>query len=233
MGFRVVALLVLVLAAAWSAGTAGGAVAKPGVAKAASSAKAAPSFRHVIVVFFENKEYGSIIGDSSAPRFNRLARRYASMTRFYGDTHPSLPNYIAFVSGSTQGIDSNCTRCTVDARSLADTIEESGRTWKTYAEGLPSPGFTGATSGTIREEAQPVSLLRAGACEQGAARARRPLRPLQGRPRGRDAARLLARHPGHVQLDARLLGENRRQLALEVRRSRAEEPASQPAASSS
>ena len=155
MGFRVVALLVLVLAAAWSAGTAGGAVAKPGVARAASSAKAAPSFRHVIVVFFENKEYDSIIGDSSAPRFNRLARRYASMTRFYGETHPSLPNYIAFVSGSTQGIDSNCTRCTVDARSLADTIEESGRTWKTYAEGLPSPGFTGATSGRYAKKHNP------------------------------------------------------------------------------
>ena len=109
----------------------------------------------MIVVFFENKEYGSIIGSSSAPRFNRLAKRYALMTRFHGVTHPSLPNYIAFVSGSTQGIDSNCTRCSVDARSLADTIEESGRTWKTYAEGLPSPGFTGATSGRYAKKHNP------------------------------------------------------------------------------
>ena len=141
---RVVAMLVAVFAAASFAGSV-----------SAAPAKSAPSFRHVIVVFFENKEYGSIIGSSSAPRFNRLAKRYALMTRFHGVTHPSLPNYIAFVSGSTQGIDSNCTRCSVDARSLADTIEESGRTWKTYAEGLPSPGFTGATSGRYAKKHNP------------------------------------------------------------------------------
>ena len=141
---RVVAVLAAVFAAASFAGSV-----------SAAPAKSAPSFRHVIVVFFENKEYGSIIGSSSAPRFNRLAKRYALMTRFHGVTHPSLPNYIAFVSGSTQGIDSNCTRCSVDARSLADTIEESGRTWKTYAEGLPSPGFTGATSGRYAKKHNP------------------------------------------------------------------------------
>jgi hypothetical protein len=141
---RVVAMLVAVFAAASFAGSV-----------SAAPAKSAPSFRHVIVVFFENKEFGSIIGSSSAPRFNRLAKRYALMTRFHGVTHPSLPNYIAFVSGSTQGIDSNCTRCSVDARSLADTIEESGRTWKTYAEGLPSPGFTGATSGRYAKKHNP------------------------------------------------------------------------------
>ena len=144
MSRRVVAMLVAVFAAASFAGSV-----------SAAPAKSAPSFRHVIVVFFENKEYGSIIGSSSAPRFNRLAKRYALMTRFHGVTHPSLPNYIAFVSGSTQGIDSNCTRCSVDARSLADTIEESGRTWKTYAEGLPSPGFTGATSGRYAKKHNP------------------------------------------------------------------------------
>jgi hypothetical protein len=121
----------------------------------AAGASKAPSFDHVIVVVFENKEYGSVIGKSSAPRFNRLAKRYALMTRFYGVTHPSLPNYIALVSGSTHGIDSNCTRCTVDATSLADTIEDSGRTWKTYAEGLPSPGFTGATSGDYAKKHNP------------------------------------------------------------------------------
>src|SRR5207253_3403546 len=32
----------------------------------------------------------------------------------------------------------------VDAPSLADTLERAGKTWKTYAEGLPRTGYTGA-----------------------------------------------------------------------------------------
>jgi phospholipase C len=115
----------------------------------------APPFRHVVVVVFENKEYGSIIGKASAARFNRLAKRFALLTRSYGVTHPSLPNYIALVSGSTHGIDSNCTKCSVDARSLADTLEAAGKTWKTYAEGLPEPGWTGATSGDYAKKHDP------------------------------------------------------------------------------
>ncbi len=36
-----------------------------------------PHFGHVVVVVFENREYGEVIGSSDAPTFNRLARTYA------------------------------------------------------------------------------------------------------------------------------------------------------------
>jgi phospholipase C len=75
-------------------------------------------------------------------------------------THPSLPNYLALVSGSTQGITSDCTSCVVDATSLADTIEASGRTWKTYAEGLPTPGFLGPYSGRYAKKHNPFAYFR-------------------------------------------------------------------------
>src|SRR5881409_62223 len=114
-------------------------------APAASAPARVPELAHVVVVVFENKETGRVLGSRSAPTFNAYARRYVNMTRYYGVTHPSLPNYLALVSGSTQGITSDCTDCIVEAQSLADTIEASGRTWKTYAEGLPAPGFLGAS----------------------------------------------------------------------------------------
>ena len=38
-------------------------------------------------------------GGSGAPTFNAYARRYATMTRYYGVTHPSLPNYLTIASG--------------------------------------------------------------------------------------------------------------------------------------
>ncbi len=119
-----------------------------------------PSFDHVVVIVFENKESTSVFGNRAAPTFNAYAHRYANLTRYYGVTHPSLPNYLALVSGSTQGITTDCTDCVVDAKSLADTIEASGRTWKTYAEGLPAPGFLGAFRGRYAKKHNPFAYFR-------------------------------------------------------------------------
>jgi len=104
-----------------------------------------PNFEHIVVVMFENKEFGSVIGNSLMPNYNKLAREYTLLTQYYAVTHPSLPNYIAFISGDTYGIDRNCNDCFIDAQSLPDLIEASGRTWKTYQEDMPSPCYLGDT----------------------------------------------------------------------------------------
>lgn len=114
-----------------------------------------PAFTHVVVVVFENKEVSSIAGNPDAPTFNALARRYATLTNYDAVAHPSLPNYLALVSGSTQGITSDCTDCIVRARNLADTLERAGKTWKTYAEDLPYPGFTGGSAGRYAKKHDP------------------------------------------------------------------------------
>jgi hypothetical protein len=137
----------------------------------ATAAAPVPAFAHVVVIVFENKESTSVLGNRAAPTFNSYGRRYARLTRYYGVTHPSLPNYLALVSGSIQGITTNCTDCVVDAKSLADTLEASGRTWKTYAEGLPAPGFLGAFSGRYAKKHNPFAYFR-GIVEDPARRAR-------------------------------------------------------------
>jgi hypothetical protein len=126
---------------------------------AAAAAAPVPAFEHVVVIVFENKESSSVLGNPTAPTFNAYARRYANLTRYYGVTHPSLPNYLALVSGSTQGITSDCTTCIASGKSLADTIEASGRTWKTYAEGLPSPGYLGASRGRYAKKHDPFAYF--------------------------------------------------------------------------
>ncbi len=126
----------------------------------ATAAAPVPAFDHVVVIVFENKEAASVLGNRAAPTFESYARRYANLTRYYGVTHPSLPNYLALVSGSTQGITTDCTDCVVDTQSLADTIEASGRTWKTYAEGLPAPGFLGASKGRYAKKHNPFAYFR-------------------------------------------------------------------------
>lgn len=95
---------------------------------------------------FENKEFGSVIGNPQMPTFNSLAQEYTLLTQHYAIRHPSLPNYIALMGGDTFGIDSNCNDCFIDAPSLPDLIESSGRTWKTYQEDMPEPCFLGSTN---------------------------------------------------------------------------------------
>jgi hypothetical protein len=112
----------------------------------AASAHARAPFDRAVVVVFENKSPGQVLGSNAAPTFNSYARRYATLAGYGGVSHPSLPNYLALVSGSTHGIHSDCTDCTVSARNLADTLQARGRSWKTYAENLPSTGFTGTGS---------------------------------------------------------------------------------------
>lgn len=104
-----------------------------------------PDFGHIAIVMFENKEFGSVIGNPQMPIYNRLASEYTLLTQYYAIRHPSLPNYIALIGGDTFGIDSNCSECFIAAPSLPDLIEASGRTWKTYQEDMPEPCFLGST----------------------------------------------------------------------------------------
>ncbi len=119
-----------------------------GLASAQASAPPAiPRFSHVLVIVAENKEFDQVIGSSKMRNLNGWAKNYALLREYYAVAHPSLPNYIALIGGDHFGILEDCVNCFVKARSLADLLEAGGRTWKTYQEGLPEPGFIGAFSG--------------------------------------------------------------------------------------
>lgn len=102
-----------------------------------------PNFQHIVLIVLENRDYGEVIGSSHMPNLNALAKGNILLSNYFAVAHPSLPNYIALVSGSTQGITSDCKDCFVDQPNLADLIESSGRTWKAYEEDMPSPCFVG------------------------------------------------------------------------------------------
>jgi hypothetical protein len=108
---------------------------------AGGAARELPSPAHVVVIVFENKD-ASQINARSAPTFTSLGRRYARLTDYVAVTHPSLPNYLALVSGSTHGITNDCTACSVAGESIGDQLTRAGRSWAAYAEDYPSgPGF--------------------------------------------------------------------------------------------
>jgi phosphatidylinositol-3-phosphatase len=110
---------------------------------------------HVVTIVMENKEYDDVIGNPDAPYINRVARRYGLATASYGIGHPSLPDYLALTSGSTHGIDSDCTDCHVSGQSIANQLERAGVTWKAYMEDLPRPCFRGAGAGGYAKKHDP------------------------------------------------------------------------------
>ena len=110
---------------------------------------------HVAVIVMENEEYGSVIGSPDAPYLNRLARTYALASGMYAVSHPSLPNYLALTGGSTFGISSDCTSCSVQGASIVDQLERAHRSWKAYMEGIPHPCFAGAGQGEYAKKHDP------------------------------------------------------------------------------
>lgn len=102
-----------------------------------------PVFSHVIIIMLENHGYNQVISNGDMPNFNRFAKEFTLLTQDYAVAHPSLPNYLALISGSTHGITSDCGNCFIDATTLANLVDAKQMTWKTYQEGIPSPCYVG------------------------------------------------------------------------------------------
>jgi hypothetical protein len=93
-------------------------------------------YSHIVWIMLENVGY-SVVGSPSAPYFNQLASRCALATNDDAVSHPSLPNYIALTSGSTQGItdDGEPSSHPLNSPSI---FSELGSNWKVLAESMPS-----------------------------------------------------------------------------------------------
>jgi hypothetical protein len=95
------------------------------------------SIRHVVWVLMENDGLSGVIGNPQTPYTNALARSYGLATNYSAVAHPSLPNYIARTSGSTQGIadDNNPSSHRLAVPSI---FSQLGSNWRSVEEAMPS-----------------------------------------------------------------------------------------------
>jgi phosphatidylinositol-3-phosphatase len=107
------------------------------------------------VVVEENHSFEQLVGSPNAPFFNQLAGRGTLLTDYHAITHPSLPNYIALLDGRTDGIRTNCHRCTVPGPTLVDQFEARRISWAAYLEGLPAPCSDVVGAGAYTEAVDP------------------------------------------------------------------------------
>jgi hypothetical protein len=96
-------------------------------------------------VILENHEFGSIVGNTQAPYFNELAARYGLATNYYATSHPSEPNYVAMVAGSTLGVVSDGVY-NLQAQSIFSQLQAIGRSWRVYAQDDQPGCFTGTST---------------------------------------------------------------------------------------
>lgn len=118
-------------------------------------ARPVPRLYRVVIVVMENKGCDEVIGSREAPYLNGLAERYAFASHFYALQRPSLPNYIGLTSGSTFGLDHNCTDCSFPYRNVVDQLERAHISWKAYLQAMPTPCFRGPEAGTYVKEHNP------------------------------------------------------------------------------
>jgi phosphatidylinositol-3-phosphatase len=117
-----------------------------------------PLFGHVVLLLEENHGYSQVIGNSTMPYLNGLASQYGLATQYYANTHPSIGNYFMLTTG--QIITNNdAYGKTVSADNLVRRLLTAGKTWKSYAESLPSVGYTGGDSYPYLRRHNPFSFF--------------------------------------------------------------------------
>ncbi|KAI9251735.1 hypothetical protein BY458DRAFT_444119 [Sporodiniella umbellata] len=92
-------------------------------------------FDRIVIIVFENQDYGVAAKDRY---LSRLTSKYkgVALTNYLATTHPSQPNYIALISGSTKGTNQD-DESNIDRRTIVDLLEAKGISWKTYQEDYP------------------------------------------------------------------------------------------------
>ncbi len=110
----------------------------------------------VVIVIEENESFARIIGNKAAPYINKLAGEGALMTRSFGVAHPSQPNYLALFSGSTHGVGNNDCRRSLTGDNLASELRRTGLSFASYAESIPSAGYTGCIYGHYARKHNPA-----------------------------------------------------------------------------
>ena len=123
-----------------------------------SSGNSVPQFSHVVVVVEENAGFSDVSGSGAMPYLNSLAGQYSLATNYYANTHPSIGNYFMMTTGTVVTNDDTFTGA-VSVDNLVRQFQKDGKTWKSYAESLPSTGYLGGDSYPYLKRHVPFSFF--------------------------------------------------------------------------
>ena len=103
---------------------------------------AASSASHVFVVVLENANYDSVIDSKSMPYLNSLMPQGGLATNYFANFHPSIPDYFMLTTGQSVTMTDSFKGVVMDDN-IARELMNAGKTWKAYAQSIPSAGYMG------------------------------------------------------------------------------------------
>src|SRR3984893_7436464 len=118
-------------------------------------------FGHVFIVVEENHNYADVVASPSMPYLNGLANQYGLATNYFANGHPSIPDYFMLTTGQTLTLLDFVTPQTfpVSDDNVVRELIAAGKTWKSYAEDLPSIGYTGGDAGKYAVRHNPLAYM--------------------------------------------------------------------------
>lgn len=114
--------------------------------------------KYVTLVVLENVNYADVVGSVNAPYLNSLIGQGALAKNYYANVHPSIGNYFMMTTGEMASTVDTYSG-TVSPPDLATEQTLAGKSWKVYAEGIPSAGYTGGDTGAYLKRHNPFSYF--------------------------------------------------------------------------
>lgn len=150
--FALFVCILLVLLGCGCGGSSSGTGSKTGTVPSQSSAP------KVYFVILENHSYNQIVGNGNMPFLNSLITAKSVADSYYANTHPSIGNYFMLTTGQIITND-DAFAGVVSADNLARELTAAGKSWRVYAESLPSAGFLGDNSGAYVKRHNPFAYF--------------------------------------------------------------------------
>ena len=132
---------------------------------ARTSSAQVPQVQHVIVVLEENTNYADVCGpnNSSMVFLCSLKSQGSFSANYFAPTHPSIGNYLDLAWGAVTTNDDNCVPNTCGfpftGNNIVRAVQAAGKTWKGYAESLPSTCDFGGNSGSYAVRHTPIPYI--------------------------------------------------------------------------
>jgi acid phosphatase len=153
------ALLVCILPAIIAGGCGGSNSSSSGPGPSNGQGTQTPSSApKIYLVMLENTSYAQIVGNGNMPFVNSLITSKSTADNYYANTHPSIGNYFMLTTGQIITNDDSFSG-TVSADNLARELSAAGKSWRVYAESLPSTGYLGDNSGAYVKRHNPFAYF--------------------------------------------------------------------------
>ncbi|KAK6097042.1 hypothetical protein MT418_002683 [Batrachochytrium dendrobatidis] len=114
--------------------------------------KAKPAFDRFGVIVLENQDFDAAMEDPYMG--TELRKKGMLLTNYHALTHPSQPNYLAMISGSTSGVFMDFP-ANINRKTIVDLMEAKNVSWKTYQEDYPGNCYTGTSQGLYYRKHNP------------------------------------------------------------------------------